>query len=208
MPSLADGLTDNFGRPLQGLLALDVLIPDLLFCLRDPEEICRELRLAHEIEDRPIGGTPRRYRICGPHDLPGITCYHGRDQLAARLAPCDYVVCVLVETHETRDIIDTGTLALMKRGTCFINVGRGRLVVESDLLAALNSGQVSGAVLDVFRTEPVSPETPRWSHPKVVVTPHEAGGTPQCLLAHVAENYRRLLDGQPLINIADPARGY
>jgi glyoxylate/hydroxypyruvate reductase A len=152
------------------------------------------------------------YRVNGwshsPHDLPGVTCYHGRDQLAACLAPCDYVVCVLPETRETRDIIDTGTLALMKRGTCFINVGRGRLVVETDLLAALDSGQLSAAVLDVFRTEPLPPDSPLWSHPKVVATPHEAGGMPQGSFAHVAENYRRLRDGQSLINIADPARGY
>jgi glyoxylate/hydroxypyruvate reductase len=144
----------------------------------------------------------------GPHDLPGVTCYHGRDQLAACLARCDYVICVLPETCETRDMIDSGTLALMKRGACFINVGRGRLVIESDLVAALDSGQLSCAVLDVFRTEPLPEDSPLWSHPKVVITPHEAGGTPQDSLAHVAENYRRLMKGQPLINIADPERGY
>ncbi len=77
----------------------------------------------------------------GPHDLPGVACYHGGDQLAACLGPCDYVVCVLPETSETRDIINAETLALMKRGAYFINVGRGRLVVEADLLAALDSGQ-------------------------------------------------------------------
>ena len=93
----------------------------------------------------------------------------------------------------------------MKRGAYFINVGRGRLVDEADLMAALDSGHLSGAVLDVFRTEPLPPESPLWSHPKVVVTPHESGGTPQGSLAHIAENYRRLLAGQPLINIADPA---
>jgi glyoxylate/hydroxypyruvate reductase len=144
----------------------------------------------------------------GPHDLPGVACHHGRDQLAACIGPCDYVICVLPETSETRDIINTETLTLMKRGAYFINVGRGRLVVEADLLAALASGQLSGAVLDVFRTEPLPPESPLWSHPKVVVTPHESGGTPQGSLAHIAENYRRLLAGQALINIADPARGY
>ena len=143
-----------------------------------------------------------------PHDLPGVACHHGRDQLAACLAPCDYVVCVLPETNETRDIINAETLSLMKRGAYFINVGRGRLVVETDLLAALDSGQLSGAVLDVFRTEPLPPESALWGHPKVVVTPHESGGTPQGSLAHIAENYRRLLAGQPLINIADPTRGY
>jgi len=144
----------------------------------------------------------------GPHELAGITCHHGRDQLAACLGPCDYVVCVLPETSETRDIINAGTLALMKRGAYFINVGRGRLVVDADLVAALDSGQLSGAVLDVFRTEPLPPESPFWSHPKVMVTPHESGGTPQGSLAHIAENYKRLIDGRPLINIADPARGY
>jgi glyoxylate/hydroxypyruvate reductase A len=144
----------------------------------------------------------------GPRDLRGVACYHGRDQLAACLALCDYVVCVLPETSETRDLIDAGTLSRMKRGAYFINVGRGRLVVESDLLAALDSGQLSGAALDVFRTEPLPPESPLWSHPKVVVTPHEAGGTPHGSLEHIAENYRRLLDGRTLINIADPARGY
>jgi glyoxylate/hydroxypyruvate reductase A len=144
----------------------------------------------------------------GPHDLPGVVCFHGRDQLGACLAPCDYVVCVLPETNETRNIINAGALALMKRGAYFINVGRGRLVDEADLMAALDSGHLSGAVLDVFRTEPLPPDSPLWVHPKVVVTPHESGGTPQGSLAHIAENYNRLLAGQPLINIADPRRGY
>jgi len=144
----------------------------------------------------------------GPHDLPGIDSYHGRDQLAACLAPCDYVVCILPETAETRDIIDGRTIAAMKRGAYFINVGRGRLVVEEDLLAALDSGQLSGAALDVFRTEPPPADSRLWTHPNVVVTPHASGGAPQGSLSHIAENYRRLLAGQPLINIADPARGY
>ena len=144
----------------------------------------------------------------GLHDLPGVACYHGRDQLAACLTPCDYVVCVLPETSETREIINAETLALMKRGAYFINVGRGGLVNEADLMAALDSAHLSGAVLDVFCTEPLPPDSPFWTHPKVFVTPHESGGTPQGSLAHIAENYKRLLEGRPLINIADPARGY
>lgn len=140
--------------------------------------------------------------------LPNVSCHYGRDQLAACLGPCDYVISVLPETAETRDIIGKDVLALMKRGAYFINVGRGGLVVESDLLAALDSGHLSGAVLDVFRSEPLPADSSLWSHPKIVVTPHESGGTPQGSLAHIAENYRRLLAGQPLINIADPARGY
>jgi glyoxylate/hydroxypyruvate reductase len=144
----------------------------------------------------------------GPHELPGIDGYHGRDQLTACIAPCDYVVCILPETAETRDIIDARTIASMKRGAYFINVGRGRLVVEEDLLAALDSGQLSGAALDVFRTEPLPVDSRLWTHPNVVVTPHASGGAPQGSLSHIAENYRRLLGGRPLINIANPARGY
>jgi glyoxylate/hydroxypyruvate reductase A len=144
----------------------------------------------------------------GPHDLAGVTCFHGRDHLATFLAPCDYVVCILPETPETRDIIDERTIALMKRGAYFINVGRGRLVVEQDLLTALESGHLRGAALDVFRTEPLPPDSPFWTHPNVIVTPHDAGFLPQGSLAHVAENYRRLSNGQPLINLADPTRGY
>ncbi len=152
------------------------------------------------------------YKVNGwarsPHQLPGIDCHHGRDQLAGCLAPCDYVVCILPETTETRDIIDAKTLASMKRGAYFINVGRGRLVVEEDLLAALDSGQLSGAALDVFRTEPLPADSRLWAHAKVAVTPHAAGVGQQGSLAHIAENYRRLLDGRPLVNIADPSRGY
>lgn len=144
----------------------------------------------------------------GPHGLPGVTCFHGRDQLGACLADCDYVVAVLPETAETRDLVDAGTLGLMKRGAYFINVGRGSLVVEADLVAALDSGQLSGAVLDVVRTEPLPPESPLWSHPRIMVTPHESGVTPHGSLAHIAENYKRVLAGQPLINIADPGLGY
>jgi len=152
------------------------------------------------------------YRVSGwarsPHQLPGVDCYHGRDQLGACLAPCDYVVCILPETKETRDIIDARTLSLMKRGAYFISVGRGGLVVEDDLLAALDSGHLSGAVLDVFRTEPLPTDSRLWTHPNVVVTPHSAGVGQQGSIPHIAENYRRLLDGRPLINIVDPARDY
>ena len=77
-----------------------------------------------------------------------------------------------------------------------------------DLLAALDSGQLSAAMLDVFRTEPLPLANTLWNHPKVTVTPHEAGGTPQVALTQLAENYKRLLDGMSLINIADLARGY
>ncbi len=142
------------------------------------------------------------------HSLPGIDCHAGSDQLAAFLAPCDYVVCILPQTRATRDLLDARALAAMKPGAYFINVGRGRLVVEEDLLAALDSGHLSGAALDVFRTEPLPPDSPLWAHPKIMITPHDAGSVPRGSILHIAENHRRLLAGQPLINLADRERGY
>ncbi|MGH6931423.1 MAG: 2-hydroxyacid dehydrogenase [Dongiaceae bacterium] len=142
------------------------------------------------------------------HQIPRVECHHGPEQLAEFLAPCDYVVCILPETNDTRGSLDARAFAMMKRGAYFINVGRGPLVVEADLIAALDSGQLGGAVLDVFQTEPLPSDSPLWRHPKIIVTPHEAGGTPEGSLVHIADNYRRLMAGQPLINIADPARGY
>jgi glyoxylate/hydroxypyruvate reductase A len=84
------------------------------------------------------------YRVNGwarsSHRLPGVDCYHGRDQLAACLAPCDYVVCILPETSDTRDIIDARTLGMMKRGAYFINVGRGGLVARRTSWRRSNPG--------------------------------------------------------------------
>src|SRR5205085_12145598 len=86
---------------------------------------------------------------------------------------------------------------------------RGRHLVEADLLAALDTGQLSAAVLDVFDQEPLPPEHPFWSHPKIIVTPHVAAAThAPTAAARVAENLRRLSGGRPLINVVDLARGY
>ena len=144
----------------------------------------------------------------GPHEIAGVECLHGRDRLAEFLAPCDYVLCVLPGTDETRNMLDAKVFGLMKEGSLFVNVGRGSLVVESDLLAALDKGRPGAAVLDVFQTEPLPRESALWRHPKVTVTPHESGGIPEGSVPHIAENYRRLLAGEPLMFIADRSRGY
>ncbi len=153
-----------------------------------------------------------RFRVSGwaksAHDLEGVTCLHGRDSLAGFLGDLDYCVSTLPLTRETRDLVDAATIAAMKRGAHFINVGRGATVVDGDLLAALESGQLSGATLDVFRTEPLPGDHPFWSHPKVTVTPHESAARLDGSLPAIAENWQRLVDGRPLINLADPERGY
>ena len=142
------------------------------------------------------------------HEIDGVAGYAGRAGLEPFLAPLDYVACVLPLTRETESIIDAGTIAAMKPGAYFLNIGRGRLVVEEDLLAALDSGHLSGAVLDVFRTEPLPADSPFWDHPKVMVTPHESGVRTEASIPGIVANYRRLKGGEPLLGIADPARGY
>ncbi len=124
------------------------------------------------------------------------------------LRDLDYCVCVLPLTHETEGLINAERIALMKRGAYLINIGRGAVVVEEDLLAALDDGDLSGATLDVFRNEPLAEDHPFWSHPKVMVTPHESAARPEGSLPAIAENWRRLVKGRPLINLADPQKGY
>ena len=140
--------------------------------------------------------------------VEGVEVLPGAD-LHAALARAEILVSLLPDTPGTRDLLDAGTLALLPSGATIINPGRGTLIVEDDLLAALDRGQVGMAVLDVFRTEPLPPEHPFWAHPRVVVTPHIAADTrPSTAAPVVAENLRRAMDGRPLLHLVDRARGY
>jgi glyoxylate/hydroxypyruvate reductase A len=104
----------------------------------------------------------------------GITGFHGRDGLAAMLPETEILVNLLPLTAETRGILNRDLFNTMKRGGYIIQVGRGEHLVEADLLAALDSGQLAGAALDVFAAEPLAPEHPFWSRPEIFVTPHDA----------------------------------
>jgi len=142
-------------------------------------------------------------------DIAGVDGFVGRAALAEFLSPCDVVCCLLPLTAETRGMLDAAAFSAMKPGAYLINSARGGHVVEADLLAALATGQVSGATLDVFETEPLPDASPFWDHPKVVVTPHASSVTlARSCVDQIAENYRRLQDGRPLINTVDPATGY
>jgi glyoxylate/hydroxypyruvate reductase len=144
-----------------------------------------------------------------PKSLAGVTAYVGRSELHAFLHRTDILVCLLPLTAETLGILDAETFASLPHGAFVINVARGAHLVEADLLAALESDHLGGATLDVFQTEPLPPESPLWSHPKVLVTPHVAS---YCLPATaadgVADNIRRALAGQPLRHQVDRTRGY
>ena len=99
--------------------------------------------------------------------------------------------------------------ALLPRGAALVNAARGAHLVEDDLLATLASGQISGAVLDVFHDEPLPADHPFWHHPRVVVTPHVAAFTnPATAAPIILDNIRRFYEGRPLLNRVDPARGY
>jgi len=141
--------------------------------------------------------------------LPGIETFHGADGLAAFLARTDILVAVVPLTRETQGILNAKTFAALPKGAYLINMARGAHVVDADLLAALDSGHLSGAALDVFNTEPLPADHPYWTHPKVYVTPHVAGSTnPRTAAPGVIENIKRLRAGQPLINTVDPKTGY
>jgi glyoxylate/hydroxypyruvate reductase A len=145
----------------------------------------------------------------GPKEVPGIECLHGASGLDAMLARTDILVCLLPLTPETRGVINARTLGLMPRGGWLINGGRGGHQVQEDVLAALESGQLAGAALDVFEPEPLPPEHPFWAHPRVWMTPHAASFTiPFSAAPQVVENIHRARDGRPLINLVDFSAGY
>ena len=112
-------------------------------------------------------------------------------------------------TDETRGILNSDTLACLPGGAVLINAARGGHVVDADLIAALDSGHLAHAHLDVFEPEPLPEGHPFWSHPKVRMTPHIAGITnPDTAADQIVENLRRLEDGRPLLNVVNPDRGY
>ncbi len=151
-----------------------------------------------------VAGWSRRPRVA-----EGVDCFHGRDGLAEFLSRSETLVCLLPLTAETCGVICRETLALLPAGACFINVGRGPLVVDGDLLAALDSGHLRGAALDVFHREPLPPDHPYWRHPRVTITPHVASITqPATSAPHIIANIRRHQAGEQLTHLADLALGY
>lgn len=127
--------------------------------------------------------------------------------LHALAADADVVVLCIPGSAATRHIIDARFFAAMKPGAMLVNVGRGSLIAENDLLAALETGTPSHAHLDVFETEPLPADSPLWSHPNVTLTPHMAGMTGGQTLRNrelFLDNLGRYLDGRPLLNLADP----
>jgi glyoxylate/hydroxypyruvate reductase A len=141
--------------------------------------------------------------------VAGVTSFAGQEELPKFLASSDIMVCMLPLTPETENILDAKLFAGLPQGAWVMNVGRGGHCNEQDLLAALDSGHLGGAVLDVFQTEPLPADSPFWTHPNVTVTPHIAGITdPRNASAFVVDCVARAETGAPFKNVVDLNRGY
>lgn len=141
--------------------------------------------------------------------VAGVRAFAGADGLPRLLARTDILVCLLPLTPATRGILDARLFAQLPKGAAVINLARGAHLIESDLVAALDSGHLSGASLDVFEREPLPRDNPLWAHPKVVVTPHVASLTNIDTGAlFVARTVRSLIAGKRPRGLVDRRRGY
>jgi glyoxylate/hydroxypyruvate reductase A len=144
-----------------------------------------------------------------PKSIPGVTGFHGESQLVPFLNRTEILVCLLPLTSETRGIINKNTLAALPRGACVINAGRGGHVVDADLLAALESGHIAHAALDVFNAEPLPADHRYWTHPQVTISPHIASIThAETAAPGIYDGMMRARAGLPLENLVDFERGY
>ncbi|OKJ92505.1 2-hydroxyacid dehydrogenase [Amycolatopsis sp. CB00013] len=165
--------------------------------------IARMLRAA----GMSVAGVGRRAREGDP-DFGDV---YASSELSRHLPGADYVVAVAPLTEQTKGMFDAEAFAAMKPGSRFVNVGRGELVVTSDLIGALRDGSLAGAALDVFDTEPLPAESPLWTMENVLISPHMSGdfvGWRNTLVEVFADNFRRWRAGEPLRNVVDKQLGY
>ena len=152
----------------------------------------------------PVTGWSR-----APKVIEGLTCLSGEAGLKQALSNAAIVVTLLPRTPQTENLLNARTLAYLPKGAFILNPGRGPLIDDQALLAALDSGQVAHATLDVFRTEPLPQDHPFWTHPQITVTPHIAADTrPHSAARVLVENIRRSEADAPLLHLVDRTLGY
>ncbi|HVB17364.1 MAG TPA: glyoxylate/hydroxypyruvate reductase A [Stellaceae bacterium] len=145
----------------------------------------------------------------GDKRVAGFTTYAGSSGFDALLARSEILVCLLPLTAETAGILNAASFARLPRGAGLVNVGRGGHLVEEDLIPALDSGRLTGAVLDVFHEEPLPASHPFWRHPRIIVTPHIAAEThPPTAAPIIRDAIRRFEAGLPVAGRVDLTRGY
>jgi len=141
--------------------------------------------------------------------LDGVEGFAGMDELAGFLTRTRFLVCLLPLTPGTTNLLDRARLSLLPHGACVVNVARGGLVVDADLVALLDEGHLAAAFLDVFREEPLPPEHPFWHHPRIVLTPHVSAVTlARETVAQIVDKIGRLEAGLPVTGVVDRERGY
>lgn len=141
--------------------------------------------------------------------IKDVAAFAGRSEFPTFLARTEILVCLLALTPETEGIINARSIAMLPAGASFVNLARGRHVVEADLLAALDSGHLSHATLDVFHQEPLPATSGFWSHPRVTVTPHRAGNSNRlAIIDQMLEAIERIEAGKPPRHGVDARRGY
>lgn len=166
-------------------------------------EICRRAKSA--------GMTVLGFRKDGSLPAEHVDAVFSDGRLREMLGRCDAVVLAVPRTPHTGGMIGAGELASMKRDAVLLNVSRGDIVREAELIEALRNGTIGGAMLDVFQQEPLPQDNPLWDMANVIVTPHMAGGATdyiERMLAIFCDNLERFRAGRPLRNLVDPARGY
>ncbi len=152
----------------------------------------------------PLAGWSRSRK-----ELEGVECFHGEDQFARFLRQTDILICLLPLTNETLGILNADLFALLPKGARLLHTGRGPQLDQQALIDALDSGQLSAAMMDVTNPEPLPIGHPLWSHPKVLITPHIASVTqPETAARSVIENIRRHRAGENMIGLIDQTLGY
>ena len=152
----------------------------------------------------PINGYSRNLK-----EIEGVSCFSGEHGLTKFLNNTRVLINLLPLTPETENIMNYNTLSNLQEGGYIINVARGAHLVDADLLKLLDSGHLSGATLDVFRTEPLAADHPFWQHPKITITPHTAARTQrEESVAQIAGKIQALQQGISITGIIDPQRGY
>ena len=144
-----------------------------------------------------------------PKTIAGLRCLSGAEGLREVLSTAAIVVTLLPRTPETENLLNAEALGHLPKGAFILNPGRGPLIDDAALLAALTAGQLAHATLDVFRTEPLPADHPFWTHPQITVTPHIAADTrPHSAARVLVDNIRRAETGKPLLHLVDRSLGY
>lgn len=142
-------------------------------------------------------------------NIAGVQTFAGEAQFAEFIQHPQVLINLLPLTAETKHILSEKTFDLLPKGAAIINTGRGGHLNATDLLAALDSGHLTGAILDVFEQEPLSPENPLWHHPNIVITPHIASHADlNVVVQQIVENDQFVMAGKNLVNQVDVVRGY